>query len=320
MALAFQIITVFTILATLLALLFVKAWWIRIFDFPRIQILFLMLGCLVGLIVFSDTGLWLNWLLVALLIIAFSIQFSYIYPYLPFAKKEMADGKGVPFATITMMMSNVLMDNQQYEKLIKLVNLYQPDILLAVETNDWWAHKLQPLDSHYRYSVKHPLENTYGMLLFSKVPLNNVHIEHLVKEEIPSIHAEITRNNFTFKLACIHPEPPAPDHADTSKPRDRELMIMADKIQGDPSPYMVIGDLNDVAWSDTSSRFAKISGLRDPRKGRGFFNTFHAKIPMMRFALDHAFFTSEFKVIAIKRLPEIGSDHFPLYIKCGVYK
>jgi endonuclease/exonuclease/phosphatase (EEP) superfamily protein YafD len=80
-----------------------------------------------------------------------------------------------------------------------------------------------------------------------------------------------------------------------------------------------MGDLNDVAWSDTSSRFAKLSGLRDPRKGIGFFNTFHAKIPFMRFALDHAFFSHHFKVIAIKRLPAINSDHFPLFVQCGVY-
>ncbi|MDY0104443.1 MAG: endonuclease/exonuclease/phosphatase family protein [Lentimicrobium sp.] len=282
--------------------------------------MFIMICCLIGLAVFLDIRFWVNGVLAVVVVIAFIIQFSYVFPYLPIAKKEMADGKGEPFATISMMMSNVLMDNKHYEQLIKLVNLYQPDILLAVETNDWWAQSLQPLDEYYKYSVKHPLENTYGMLLFSRIPLNKVQIKHLVKEEIPSIHTEITKDDFTFKLACIHPEPPAPEHADTSEPRDRELMIMANMIKGDPTPYMVIGDLNDVAWSDTSTQFAKISGLRDPRKGRGFFNTFHAKIPLMRFALDHAFFSDEFKVITLKRLPGIGSDHFPLYIECGVYK
>jgi endonuclease/exonuclease/phosphatase (EEP) superfamily protein YafD len=320
MALIFQIASLLTIVATVFALLFVKAWWIRIFDFPRIQIMFIMICCLIGLAVFSDIRFWMNGVLAVLMVLAFIIQFSYVFPYLPLAKKEMAEGKGVPFATVSLMMSNVLMDNQHYEKLIKLAELYQPDILLAVETNEWWSRKLHALDEHFKYSVKHPLENTYGMLLFSKVPLNNVHIKHLVKEEIPSIHTEITKDNFTFKLACIHPEPPAPGHADTSMPRDRELVIMANKIKGDPSPYIVIGDLNDVAWSDTSSKFAKISGLRDPRKGRGFFNTFHAKIPLMRFALDHAFFSDEFKVITLMRLPGIGSDHFPLYIECGVYR
>ena len=312
MALFFQILSLFTIVATGFALLFVKVWWIRIFDFPRVQLMFLIICCVVGLAVFGDMRFWLNVVLAALMIVSFIIQFSYVFPYLPVAKKEMSDGTGVPLATISLMMSNVLMYNRDYDKLIGLVKLHDPDILLTVETNAWWSQKLQPLDAFYEYSVKHPLENTYGMLLFSKIPLHNVHLKHLVKEEIPSIHAEITKDNFTFKLACIHPEPPAPEHADTSKPRDRELIIMANQIKGDPSPYIVIGDLNDVAWSDTSGKFAEISGLRDPRKGRGFFNTFHAKIPLMRFALDHAFFSDEFKVIDLKRLPGINSDHFPL--------
>jgi len=212
------------------------------------------------------------------------------------------------------------MTNRKSEKLIKLVKTIYPDVLLTVETDDRWAEDLRVLDDLYPHTVKHPQDNTYGMLLFSKMPLRNVHIDHIIKKDIPSIHAEITKDGFTFKLACLHPEPPAPDEADSSVPRDRELVAMANRIKGDSSPYAVLGDMNDVAWSDTSKKFAKISGLKDPRKGRGFFNTFHAKIPLMRFALDHVFLTEEFKLKQIKRLPGVNSDHFPLYLKCGLYK
>ncbi|MFP4471274.1 MAG: endonuclease/exonuclease/phosphatase family protein, partial [Bacteroidales bacterium] len=180
------------------------------------------------------------------------------------------------------------------------------------------AWQLDVITDHYPHHIKYPLDNTYGMLLYSRLPLENGKIEYLIKKNVPSIHADVRAENFTFKLACLHPEPPAPEEAQTSLPRDRELVVMARKIKETPGPWVVIGDFNDVAWSDTSYKFRSISKLKDPRKGRGFYNTFNAKHPIMRWALDHIFLSHHFKVIEMRRLPYIGSDHFPIYLKCAV--
>ena len=75
-----------------------------------------------------------------------------------------------------------------------------------------------------------------------------------------------------------------------------------------------MGDLNDVAWSRTTQLFRKISGLLDARKGRGLINSFHAERWWFRFPLDHIFVSNEFRLIDLKRLEYVGSDHYPIQI------
>lgn len=70
--------------------------------------------------------------------------------------------------------------------------------------------------------------------------------------------------------------------------------------------------MNDVAWSTTTRRFQRLSGMLDPRVGRGFYNTFHASYPWARWPLDHLFHDAEFCLIDMARLRHINSDHFPI--------
>ena len=123
------------------------------------------------------------------------------------------------------------------------------------------------------------------------------------------------RSGALLELRCVHPRPPAPQEAKDARPRDAELIVVGRELKEKRGPAIVLGDLNDVAWSRTNYQFQDLSGLLDPRIGRGFYHTFHARYPFLRYPLDHCFHTKHFRLVSFKRLRKFGSDHFPVAIK-----
>lgn len=171
------------------------------------------------------------------------------------------------------------------------------------------------IEEDYPHQIKAPLENTYGMLLYSRLPLKNGEVRYLVEDDIPSIETLVELKSGQFvKLYCLHPQPPVPQENPRSTERDKEILMIAEKAKVREFPVVVAGDLNDVAWSYTTELFTRISGLLDPRRGRGFFNSFHAKYFFLRFPLDHIFCSADFTLSDIKRMPSCGSDHFPMFV------
>ncbi len=305
------------IAATVLPLVRKDAWWIRIFDFPRLQITALLLATLAIYLIFEwDSGLAENLFLIALSSCLF-YQSYMMYPYTPLSRKQVQQSEQAGSDSgFSLLFANVLMDNRNVAKLKEIISEADPDIILTVETNVWWQEQLQEFERTHPHTVQQPQENTYGMLLYSKLELLNPEIKFLVQDDVPSIHARVRLSSGKeIELRCLHPRPPFPTEDERSTERDVELLIVGKETKKLKTPVVVLGDLNDVAWSRTNYLFQDISGLLDPRIGRGFYHTFHAKYPFIRFPLDHFFHSNHFRLMDFRRLAYFGSDHFPVYIK-----
>ncbi len=128
------------------------------------------------------------------------------------------------------------MENTHCSELRSLVRKHKPDVLLVLEGNETWRKALEEINDYYPYQQLIPLENTYGMLFYSRFPT-------------------------------------------------RQMQL-----------------------------FGRISGLLDPRIGRGLFSTFYAHYFFLRWPLDHVFVSHRFALNGIRRLPNCGSDHFPILV------
>lgn len=316
MYLFISILAILLICFTLLPLVKHDYWAFRVFDYPRLQKLTLSVICFILLLVFFKVDSVFHWVLTITMFITIIYLSSQVFPFTPFARKQVLTASiDNPNSCISLMIANVYEDNTNTKGCLKEIKKAQPDVLLLLETNKRWDESTRVLEKEYPQHIRVPLENTYGMLLYSKFQLSNWEVKYLVEDDIPSIHCQILLNNGKkIQLYAVHPTPPVPNENPRSTERDKELLLVADLAKVSTIPVIVIGDLNDVAWSYTTELFLKMSGLLDPRRGRGFFNTFHAHYPFMRFPLDHAFFSTDFKLKKIKRLSNFNSDHFPIFI------
>jgi endonuclease/exonuclease/phosphatase (EEP) superfamily protein YafD len=251
-------------------------------------------------------------------------QLQTIFPFTVFHRKEVQDARlsNENYAGISLLIFNVLMENRQFEKILHLIRTYDPDVVLLAEPNFWWAEKLAPLSEKYPEKVEYLLENHYGMMLFSRLPLHDTEIQFLIQDDVPSIHTKIRlRSGDDIALHGVHPRPPVPEERGRSTERDGELLLVGKAVRESDLPCIVAGDLNDVAWSRTTRLFKRVSGLLDPRVGRGFYNTFHARYPFFRIPLDHIFHSYHFRLIYLERIKNsCGSDHFPVFIKLSYEK
>nr|WP_295708796.1 endonuclease/exonuclease/phosphatase family protein [uncultured Halomonas sp.] len=307
-------IAIVLLLATLIARIELHWWWVRSFEFPRLQIAFLALvtGLLAAL--FGGTGPW-QWVALIASGITFLVQAFYIMPFTRLWPIQVKTARSNDDdKTITLLIANVLTPNRHAQPLIDMIKEHQPDVILTLESDQWWQDQLDPaLAEQWPNSVKIPLDNLYGMHLYSHLELTDTSVKWLIQDDIPSIHTNVTLpNGDSIRLFALHPRPPAPSESEKSLWRDAELLLVGKKIHEDPKPTLVAGDLNDVAWSRTTRLFCRIGGMLDPRRGRGLFSTFHAKYPMLRWPLDHIFVTEHFTLVGMKRLDYYGSDHFPI--------
>ena len=306
------------IAGTLLSFTRSPHWFVRGWDFPRVQIASFsaLSGALFRALFFR--GRPSEWAFIISQGVCVLWQLRKIFPYTPLARVQVKrSAAAISERSFRVMIANVRMENAEHHRLLTRVRENDPDLVLLVETDEIWESALEPLRDRYPHVVARTQSNYYGMMLFSRLPLDQPRIEYLVQDDVPSVHTafELRSGDRVF-IHGLHPRPPEPIRDQDSTPRDAELVIVGRAIRAAGTrPTVVAGDLNDVAWSPTSELFLRLSGLLDPRIGRGFYNSYHSDKPLMRYPLDHVFHSNHFRLVDLRRLGHIGSDHFPMLVE-----
>ncbi len=316
---AIYIVSIFFIISPFFPATGNPHWFFRTADFVRLQSIAIELILLGFLAYFGWEFSTFEWVVAGGLVFGILYQLHKVYKYSSLypRKKPNFPSEGC----VSILAGNVLQDNKEYDMFLAECKKYDPDLILTMESNSEWEKGLASLDEIYPFSVKIPLENYYGMHLYSKKELHNITTQYLVEEDVPSIYFDYSLDSGKrIFFACVHPAPPSPTENETSKERDAELILTGKRIRDLNKPAVVCGDMNDVVWSRTTRLLKKMTGMIDPRIGRGFFPTYHAGYRFMRFPLDHLFHTKDLFAKKMIRTNYFGSDHFAMYYEIHLKK
>lgn len=310
------LIALFLLLATLLPRVRSGRWFIRVWDFPRLQYLAVaLLGLVLGLL--SVDRMFPAPHRAGMLVVITGCALVHLVRVLRYTPLWPRHVPGSSRHDLKVLISNIDFENDRKDELIQHLLRADADVLLLVEVDDRWWSALFHVRALYPFHHAEIRPEGCGMALLSRLPIRRAQTRLLVSKARPSIWAELTIGNGRhLRLIGVHPTPPGLARADgngrhDSRVRDTELVLVGRAVgEGVAMPTIVAGDFNDVAWSRTTRTFERLSGLRDPRVGRTTLNTFPARHPLLRYPLDHVFLSPGLAVARIARLPAPGSDHF----------
>ena len=213
---------------------------------------------------------------------------------------------------LKLLHANVLSHNTQYEKLLKLVEDEQPDIIVLQEVSPQWAAALQPMKATYPYGQIEAREGNFGIALLSRFPLGESVTIESPPLAFPTIVADVLIDERSVHLVTTHPMIPAGRHLYSA--RNEQLDTLPKLLESDSDASLLVGDLNAGMWDYHYRKLEDSTGLRNARKGFGVVPTWPTFMPFAMIPIDHVLVSDAISVQSIHSGSRIGSDHLPLIV------
>ncbi|MDB9525555.1 endonuclease/exonuclease/phosphatase family protein [Oscillatoria sp. CS-180] len=225
-------------------------------------------------------------------------------------------------SNLRVLISNVNTQNEQFEEVLAFTRQEEPDLALFMEVDEGWQNRLDELKSDLPHSSGEASPYNFGILLYSRYPLETVEIKDFAEDSTPSVVATIPVNGQRISFVGTHPVPPVRSQYFHS--RNKQLDQMGQYLQTAATPQIVVGDFNITMWSPYYKRFIRSTDLKNVRKGFGLLPSWPTKgtyPPLPNWAplifsipIDHCLVSHEVAVANVRVGPNIGSDHRPVVV------
>jgi len=248
----------------------------------------------------------LHYAWVAALVVTVLFNASFV---LPWYISDVPTAKGTP---LKLLHANVYSRNSQYDRLIALVELEQPDLVFLQEVTPEWLAGTKPLLEDYPYTYSEPSAGNFGIAVFSRIPFTKVGHVDSPPLAYPTLVATITIDDEPLTIVSSHPTIPIgrPLYA----ARNEQLQSLAELVHGIAGEAVLLGDFNASIWDRHFRQLEASTRLRNVRRGFGVLPTWPTFLPFAMVPIDHALVSDGISVVDARTGMRIGSDHLPLIV------
>ena len=209
----------------------------------------------------------------------------------------------------SLLAYNVWINNQQHREVIDIVRSADAEVVWLHEVSNALYHDvIKELKPYYPYIYPEYMKSK-GSLLLTKMP----HEIHYVKQHNHFLkHATLTYNDAIIDVIGLHLT--SPKSNERVRTRNEQLDIVTEYIKEhvpDTRSLIVAGDFNSAPWRPVFKHF-----IDDTQLHYGIYDillswpTF-SLYPFM-FPIDHIMAKNSVCVSEKFRLPNGGSDHYPV--------
>lgn len=213
--------------------------------------------------------------------------------------------------TLNVMTNNLLASNHNHMRQIDTVQAAAPDVIVFQEYTPAWHTVLSNALSAYPHKLTVPLNNPFGIAIYSRYAFTDSLVAPLFPGGRPTIRATVSIADKAIEIVGVHPPPPL--SSSLFRERNKHLHMLASHASHSSGPLVIAGDLNTSPWSGAFNQFLQQGNLYDTRAGKGIYATWPDFLSPLQIPIDYIIVSTHFNVLSMHASGNLGSDHKTLW-------
>lgn len=263
-----------------------------------------------------------RWIVIAICLAGAGCNVSEIAPFY-LTKPGVADAN---LPRLSVLQLNVYAPSTKHQAVTDLITQLKPDIVCLDEVTFEWdkamTEKLAP--AGYTHKIARPRQDTFGIAIYSRLPLiepqiieskdNNNQTNHF---PVPAIFTKVDCGGEAVSIIAAHPLTPMSEEYFALR-NEEFAAINAARDTTVRDPFLLVGDLNCTPWSYYFHKLTLRSKVKNTALGFGLQPTWPTYLLGFRLPIDHVLASDQFIATSYQVLPNLGSDHYPVYVQLAL--